>query len=111
VTNFRPDFAEMIVFIKERVAVLRVPSRQWADLARLAVQGRPYNAQRLAELEAFINTVRGELRAAVIVASEHFTEEQLELLRKRANMSKTAWRSYKKSQPVNLKTGFTLVTY
>ncbi len=101
----------MTVFIKEKVAALRVPSRQWADLARLAVQGQPYNAQRLAELEAFINTVRGELRTAVIVASEHFTEEQLELLRKHAVMSKTAWRSYKKSRRVTLKTGFTLVTY
>ncbi len=101
----------MTDFIKEKVALLRIPSRQWADLARLAVQGRPYSVQRLAELETFINSVRGELRSAVIVASEHFTEEQLELLRKQAVMSKTAWRSYKKSRPVTLKSGFTLVTY
>lgn len=56
-----PDFDEVSVFIKERVNVMRSPIRQWADLARLAVQGLPHDTHRLAELEAHINAIRGRI--------------------------------------------------
>ncbi len=106
-----PDFDETMAFIKERVDQLRTPSRQWADLARLAVQGLPHDERRLAELEAHINAVRCELRSVVLAASEHFPEEKLNLLRKNAGMSKYAWRSFKTKRAVNIKHGFSLVIY
>jgi hypothetical protein len=106
-----PDFDEVTAFIKQRVDAMHTPIRQWADLARLAVQGLPYDACRLAELEAYINAVRGELRGVVLAASEHFTEEKLNVLRKNVGMSKYAWRSVQKKQAVTLKNGFALVIY
>ena len=106
-----PDFDEVTAFIKERVDAMRLPARQWADLARLAIQELPHDAPRLAELEARINTIRAELRSVVLAASEHFSEEKLNLLRKRAGMSKAAWRSAKSKRPVTTKHGFTLVIY
>ncbi len=106
-----PDFDEMTAFIKERVDAMRIPAQQWADLARLAIQGLPYDARRLAELEGYINTIRAELRSVVLAASEHFSEEKLNILRKNVGMSKYAWRSVQKKQPVTLKNGFSLVIY
>jgi len=97
--------------ITQGFAALRAPYMQWANLARLAVQGLPYDVQRLAELETYINARRAELRKVVLVASEHLTEEQLEQLRNRAKMSKYAWRSLKKKRPVTVRHGFTLVSY
>jgi hypothetical protein len=105
------DFDEMTAFIKERVDAMRIPAQQWADLARLAIQGLPYDARRLAELEGYINTIRAELRSVVLAASEHFSEEKLNILRKNVGMSKYAWRSAQKKQPVTLKNGFSLVIY
>ncbi len=106
-----PDFDEVTAYIKERVAALRTPAQQWADLARLAVQGLPHDTYRLAELEAQINAVRSELRGVVLAASEHFTEEMLNQLRKQAGMSKYAWRSFKTKRVVTTKHGFSLVIY
>lgn len=106
-----PDFDEVSIFIKERVDAMRVPARQWADLARLAIQGLPHDSQRLTELEAHINTIRAELRSVVIVASEHFSDEQLHWLRKHAGMSKYAWRTLKNRRPVTIKHGFSLIIY
>lgn len=106
-----PNFDEVASFIKETFGALRVPYRQWANLARLVVQDLPYNARQLAELETYINTTRAELRKAVLVASEHFPEEQLELLRNQARMSKYAWKSLKKNRAVTTRNGFTLVSY
>ncbi len=106
-----PDFAEVTAFIKERVDAMRAPARQWADLARLSIQGLPHDAQRLAELEAHINAIRAELRSIVLAASEHFTDDELHLLRKHAVISKYAWRSLKKKQVVTTKNGFSLVIY
>jgi hypothetical protein len=106
-----PDFDEVTAFIKERVDAMRTPARQWADLARLAVQGLPYDANRLAELEAYINAIRAELRSVVLAASEHFPEEKLNILRKNVGMSKYAWRSAQKKRAVTLKNGFSLVIY
>jgi len=48
------------------------------------------------------------LLKAVLVASEHFTEAQLDLLRTLARKSKNAWKSLKKSSPNMLKNGFSL---
>src|SRR5713226_7279953 len=112
-TNYTdlPSFDELASFIEERFAKLRIPYMEWANLARLAIQGLPYNMQRLAELESFINERRAELRTAVIIASEHFDEEQLVQLRDQAHMSKYAWRSLKKNHPVTIKDGFKLVSY
>src|SRR5437588_1430524 len=112
-TNYTdlPSFDELASFIAERFAILRMPYMEWANLARLAIQGLPYNAHRLAELETFINERRAELRTAVIIASEHFDEEQLTRLRDQARTSKYAWRSLKKNRPVTVKDGFTLVSY
>ncbi len=104
-----PSFEEVTSFVKETFDVLRVPYMQWANIARLAVQGLPYDAARLAQLEMYINDMRAELRR--VVASEHFSEEQLVLLRDQARMSKYAWRSLKKNCAVTIKNGFSLVSY
>ncbi len=106
-----PDFDEITTFIRERVDAMRTPARQWADLARLAVQGLPYDASQLAELEAYINAIRAELRSVVLAASEHFPEEKLNILRKNVGMSKYAWRLIQKKRVVTLKNGFSLVIY
>lgn len=106
-----PDLAEVTSFIKERVDALRTPARQWADLARLAIQGLPHDKERLAQLEAQINAIRGELRSVVLAASEHFTEAELNALRKHVGMSKYAWRSFKTKRAVTTRHGFSLVIY
>ena len=106
-----PDFDEVKLFIKERVDTMRAPAQQWADLARLAVKGLPHDTQRLAELESQINAIRAELRSVVLAASEHFTEEELNNLRKSAGMSKYAWRAVKTKRPVTTKHGFSLVIF
>lgn len=106
-----PDFDEISAFIKERVDAMRAPVPQWADLARLAVQGLPHNTYRLAELEARINTIRAELRSVVIAASEHFSDEQLNKLRKEIGISKYGWRALKNQRPVTTKYGFSLIIY
>jgi hypothetical protein len=106
-----PDFDEMTIFIKDRVDAMRIPAQQWADLARLAIQGLPHDASRLAALEGYINAIRAELRGVVLAASEHFPEEKLNILRKNVGMSKYAWRSVQKKQAVTLKNGFSLVIY
>jgi hypothetical protein len=106
-----PDFDEVTAFIKQRVDAMRTPARQWADLARLAVQGLPYDTDWLAELEAYINTIRAEMRSVILAAAEHFSDEKLDILRKNVGMSKYAWRSAQKKQAVTLKSGFSLVIY
>jgi hypothetical protein len=106
-----PDFEEITAFIKERVDAMRIPAQQWADLARLAIQGLPHDTRRLAELEGYINVIRAELRSVVLAASEHFPEEKLNILRKNVGMSKYAWRSAQKKRAVTLKNGFSLVIY
>ena len=106
-----PDFDEVTTFIRERVDAMRTPARQWADLARLAVQGLPYDASQLAELETYINAIRAELRSVVLAASEHFPEEKLNTLRKNVGMSKYAWRLIQKKRVVTLKNGFSLIIY
>src|SRR5205807_7902089 len=98
-----PNFDEMASFIQARFDELRIPYMQWANLARLIIQGRPFNAQRFVEVESYINSKRAELRKAVLIASEHFTDAQLERLRSQAHMSKTAWRSLQKNAPITLK--------
>lgn len=106
-----PSFEEVTSLVKEKFEALRLPYMQWANIARLAVQGRPYDAEKLARLEAAINDLRAELRQVVIVASEHFSERQLVLLRDEARMSKNAWRSLKKPGGITIKNGFSLVSY
>lgn len=106
-----PHFDELSLYIIEKRAIMEPLAAQWADVARKAIQGLPYNGQRLAELEIRINTLRPELRKAVLVASEHFTEEQLNMLQKKAGISKHGWRVLKKNDRVTLKNGFTLVIY
>jgi hypothetical protein len=106
-----PDFQEISALISYKFATLRAPYLEWANLARLAIQGLPFNRRRLSELEDFIDAQRDELRKAVIIASEHFEEALLIELRNQANMSKTAWRSLKKNGPITIKNGFTLVSY
>ncbi len=106
-----PDFDEVLTFIKERVDAMRTPSSQWADLARLAVQGLPHDTQRLAALETRINTLRSELRSVVLAASEHFSEQQLNFLRKHIGISKYAWRTLKTRRAVTTPHGFSLVIY
>lgn len=106
-----PNFDDVAAFLKERVEAMRMPARQWADIARLAIQGLPYDSHRLAELEARLNSIRTELRRMVLAASEHFTDEQLNQLRKQAGMSKTAWRAAKDKRAVTIRHGFSLVIY
>jgi hypothetical protein len=106
-----PDFDTISAFIKERVDAMRPPVLQWADLARLAVKGLPHDTYQLAKLEAHINAMRAELRYVVIAASEHFSDEQLNKLRKEIGISKYAWRALKKQRPVTTRYGFSLVIY
>ncbi len=106
-----PDFEALATIITERFEAMRPLMSQWADLARLAVQSLPHDALQLARLEQRLNALRTELRTFVIVASEHFSEEQLEILRRRALMSKYAWRSLKKKRAVTTRYGFTLMIY
>ena len=106
-----PDYDELSTFISYTFSTLRAPYMEWANLARLAIQGLHYNPRRLTELEDFINARREELRKAVIIASEHFEEAMLVELRNQARMSKTAWKSLKKNVPVTIKNGFSLVSY
>jgi hypothetical protein len=106
-----PDFDIISAFIKERVDAMRALVPEWADLARLAVQGLPHDTLRLAELEAHINAVRAELRHVVIAASEHFSDQQLNKLRKDVGISKYGWRALKKSRPVTTRYGFSLIIY
>lgn len=106
-----PDYEELSAFISFTFSTLRTPYMEWANTARRAIRGLPYNEDRLSELEDFINPRREELRKAVMLASEHFEEALLVELRNQARMSKTAWRSLKKQGPVNIKTGFKLISY
>ena len=106
-----PSFEEVTFFVKETFDALRGPYMQWANIARRAVRGLPYDVQGLTQLERYINDVRAELRRVVVVASEHFSEEQLVLLRDEARMSKNAWRSLKKNCAITIKNGFALVSY
>jgi hypothetical protein len=106
-----PDFDETTEFIRQRVEAMHPAARQWADLARLAVQNLPHDAYRLSALENYLNAIRAELRGVVLAASEHFSEEQLTLLRKRVGMSKAAWRSVGSKRTVTTKHGFSLIIF
>ncbi len=110
-STFIPKFDQLVDRIAREVASLREPQKQWADIARLAIQGLPHDSQSLAALENYINQARSRIRKDILIASEHFTEEQLELLRKRAVMSKYAWRNYKRSERITTKNGFRLLIY
>ena len=106
-----PNFDEVTDAIKTHFDALRDPYREWVDLARFALQGRRFNENNLASVQAYINRQRTELRRLVLIATEHFTPEQVKELQRRAKISKYAWRSLKKSCPVTLKNGFTLLCY
>ena len=106
-----PTYDELAAFISDKFASLRTPYMEWANLARRAIQGLPYDSIRLASLEHFINERRAELRTIIIIASEHLDELQLVSLRNQARMSKYAWKSLKKREQVNLRDGFRLISY
>ena len=106
-----PSFVELTSFISSTFATLRTPYMEWSNLARQAIQGLPYNGQKLAELEQFINRQRAALRKAILLASEHYEDAQLAQLRDEAGMSKCAWKSLKKSKNITLRNGFTLLSY
>ena len=98
-------------FIIATFTSLREPYMAWANLARSAVQGLPFDSSRLVELQTLINDRRAQLRQAIILASEFFDDEQLLRLRNQAHMSKAAWNSHKKAVEINLKNGFKLISY
>jgi hypothetical protein len=98
-------------FIIETFTSLREPYMAWADLARRAVQGYPFDGEKLIEIQSFINDRRSQLRQALILASEFFDDQQLIQLRNQARMSKSAWNSHKKPGEINLKNGFKLISY
>ena len=106
-----PTYDELASYISNAFASLRMPYMEWANLARRAIQGQPYDARQLAALEHFINERRAELRTVIIIASEHLDELQLVSLRNQASMSKYAWKSLKRREQVNLKDGFRLIIY
>ncbi len=105
------DVDELSSYIAGKWSMMRPLVAEWADLARKAILKQPYNERRLAELEIRINALRSELWKAVFVASEHFTEEQIQRLQKRAFISRSAWKSLKKSTVLTRKNGFSLITY
>lgn len=102
---------ELSSYIAGKWHMMRPLVAEWADIARNAILKQPYNERRLIELELSINTLRAELWKAVFVASEHFSEEQLQRLQKRAVISKSAWKSLKKNVVLTRKNGFSLITY
>jgi hypothetical protein len=106
-----PTYDELASYISDAFASLLSPYMEWANLARRAVQGLPYDSRRLTLLENYINERRADLRPVVLIASEHLDELQLSSLRSQARMSKTAWRSLKRREQVNLKHGFRLISY
>ena len=102
---------ELAQFIIEKFTALRPLMLQWADLARLALQGLPYDVQKLAIIETRINEIRTELGVLAIIASEHFTEAQLLDLQRQMCISKYGWRALKMQQSVTIKNGFKLLLY
>lgn len=106
-----PTYDELAAFIADKFAALRIPYMEWANLARRAIQGQPYDAMKLDALERFINEQRAALRPVIIIASEHLEEAQLVSLRDQAGMSKNAWKTLKKPGRVNLRGGFRLISY
>ena len=102
---------ELSSYIAAKWQMMRPLVAEWADIARNAVLKQPYSERRLIELERSINALRADLWKAVFVASEHFTEEQLQKLQKRANISKSAWKNLKKSTILTRKNGFKLIIY
>lgn len=104
-----PYFEELTVSIKAKVEVLYPLYRQWADLARLAIQGLPYDVQLLTNIQVRINALRAELRRDILVASEHYSPDLLDIIRRETGLSKYSWRMLKKKRAVTLKHGFTLV--
>ncbi len=105
------NFEELSAYIIEKRAAMEPLAAEWADLARKAIQGLHYNRYRYADLETRINNLRPELRRAILVASEHFTQEQLNVLQKRAKISKKGWRALRKDALLTLKNGFTLMIF
>ncbi len=105
------NFEELSLYITKKRAEMEPLAAEWADLARKAIQGLHYNRHRLADLEIRINNLRPELRRAILVASEHFTDEQLLQLQRRAKISKTGWRALRKDALLTLKNGFSLMVY
>ena len=106
-----PDFHELSSYIAKKWTIMVPLAAEWAELGRRAIQGLPYNERRLAEIEKYINALRPDLRKAVLVASEHFTDEQLMQLQRRARISKTGWRALRKDALLTLKNGFSLMVY
>ena len=105
------NFEELSSYIIEKRAAMEPLAAEWADLARRAVRGLHYDRYRYAYLETCINDLRPELRRAVLVASEHFTDEQLIQLQRRAKISKTGWRALRKDALLTLRNGFSLMVY
>ena len=105
------NFEELSSYIIKKRAAMEPLAAEWADLARKAIQGLDYNRHRFADLEIRINNLRPELRRAILVASEHFTEEELNLLQKRAKISKKGWRALRKDALLTLKNGFSLMIF
>ncbi len=105
------NFDRLSSYIVEKWIILVPLASEWAELARKSVRGLPYNERRLTEIEKYINLLRPELRRAVLVASEHFTDEQLSQLQKRAIISKTGWRALRKDAALTRKNGFSLMVY
>jgi hypothetical protein len=107
----KPDFPTLATYISQRYAALRLPYQQWAYLARLAIQHLPYNERQLDLLANDITRQRTELHRAILFASEHFCDELLDHIRTQAHMSKYAWKSFYKNQPITLKNGFHLLIF
>ena len=105
------NFEELSSYIIKKRAAMEPLAAEWADLALKAIQGFDYNRHRFADLEIRINNLRPELRRAILVASEHFTEEELNLLQKRAKISKKGWRALRKDALLTLKNGFSLMIF
>lgn len=106
-----PDFDELSSYIAKKWTIMMPLASEWAEIARRVIQHLPYNERRLAEIEKHINALRPELRIAVLVASEHFTDKQLCQLQKHARISKTGWRALRKDAVLTLKNGFSLMVY
>ena len=86
-----PVFDDMVVHLKALIQALNEMGRERLDLDMQRRNGLPYDAQRLNQLNMDIDASVVELQKTVLVASEHFSNKELGMLRKQIGMNIFQW--------------------
>ena len=86
-----PVLDEMVVHLKALIQALNEMGRERLDLDMQRRNGLPYDAQRFNQLNMDIDTSVVELQKTVLVASEHFSNKELAMLRKQIGMNIFQW--------------------